>query len=598
MQKTESDVLARQRALRSADSLFTPIVTELDVDDHSAIRTPRESASIVVVDAEIVVRELFSIWLEDAGHRVRVADNGVTAQAMLDEESADVLVSDVRMTQGSGLDLLYWAREHYPDMPVVLATGRPAVETAVDALRLGAYDFLVKPVDQTDLLRVIERAISHLRLVQEKRRLEEENELYRQHLEELVGERTLALNRRNQQLLLINDIAETINSLDDLDTLYSRVVEAIRETFGYSDVSLFSLDRANERLVLESISSKDAGVGAEPRTYSQAMYAGLLGRAVRDGEPIVANDVTLYEEFIEVPGRPAIRSESVFPIRVGEEFVALLAVSENRPDAFDDVDVMVLKTLVDHLSVAIGNVRLYTQLQEALMAREQMLANVSHELRSPLSVISAWAEMLSDGVLGPLDDDAGHAATNILTSAHHLTHLVNLLLTFQGLEGEQLPLHPVMLPILVESIVSSWRPILQRENIRLTCQVGDGVGYVSGNEDYLRQVINNLLDNARKFSPGGGTTRVMVRQSPSSIQVTVADDGVGVEPERLTQLFDRFYQVDGGITRRFEGMGLGLSLSHEIVRRLGGRIWAQSEGAGKGMSVTFILPSLADPDFD
>ena len=132
-----------------------------------------------------------------------------------------------------------------------------------------------------------------------------------------------------------------------------------------------------------------------------------------------------------------------------------------------------------------------------------------------------------------------------------------------------------MLRLLVEASVASWRPILERENITLSFEVGDDIGYVNGNEDYLRQVLNNVLDNARKFSPEGGTTRVIVKRVQDGVQVTVADDGVGVEPERLARLFERFYQVDGGMTRRFEGMGLGLSLSHEIVRRHGGRIWAE-----------------------
>ena len=124
----------------------------------------------------------------------------------------------------------------------------------------------------------------------------------------------------------------------------------------------------------------------------------------------------------------------------------------------------------------------------------------------------------------------------------------------------------------------------------MTYEVGDDIGYVEGNEDYLRQVLNNLLDNAQKFSPEGGTTRVVVERVREGVQVTVADDGVGVEPERLARLFERFYQVDGGMTRRFEGMGLGLSLSHEIVRRHGGRIWIESGGLGTGCTVCFTLP--------
>jgi signal transduction histidine kinase len=220
-----------------------------------------------------------------------------------------------------------------------------------------------------------------------------------------------------------------------------------------------------------------------------------------------------------------------------------------------------------------------------------MLANVSHELRSPLAVISAWAEMLSDGTLGTLEPDPSQAAENILVSAHHLTHLVNLLLTFQRLDREEMPMGAVSIPSLLAEAVASWQPILERDGVELEIQLEAEVDQVVGSADYLRQVLNNLLDNALKFSPEGGVTRLHAQRKGQWVRITVCDQGVGVEPEKLERLFERFYQADGGMTRRFEGMGLGLSLSQEIVRRHKGRIRADSEGEGKGLTVTIELPA-------
>jgi len=547
-------------------------------------------AVIVVVDDEVVVRELFSIWLEEAEHQVRAVGSVSAAQAVLLERPADVLVTDVRMAHSSGIDLLNWAAKHVPGMPVVLVTGRPAVGSAVDALRLGAYDYLVKPVDQPGLLRVVERAFNHGRLLREKQRLEAENERYRMQLEESVDARTEALRIRNAQLLLINEVAATINSVHELPNLYRRIVDAVHETFGYADASLFIVDERRGCFVLQAMSSESVG-GVVPAGYEQALDRGLLGLVYANGEAMVANDVRHEHAFEDVPGRDDIRAEVILPVAVDGRTSVLLAVSESRPNAFDDIDQMVLRTLADHLGVALANAQLYTRLADALQAREQMLANVSHELRSPLAVISAWAEMLSDGTLGALEPDPHQAADNILVSAHHLTHLVNLLLTFQRLDREEMPMGAVSIPSLLAEAVASWQPILERDGVELEMRLEPEVDQVVGSADYLRQVLNNLLDNALKFSPEGGVTRLHAQRKGSWVRITVCDEGVGVEPEKLERLFERFYQADGGMTRRFEGMGLGLSLSQEIVRRHEGRIRADSEGEGKGLTVTIELPA-------
>jgi signal transduction histidine kinase len=206
-------------------------------------------------------------------------------------------------------------------------------------------------------------------------------------------------------------------------------------------------------------------------------------------------------------------------------------------------------------------------------------------------VICAWAEMLYDETLGPLEHDAHHAASNILNSAQHLTHLVNLLLTFQRLEGEELELTVVRLRPWLESTASAWQPVFERAGLSLTIDVAPGIGHVMASNEYLQQVLNNLLDNVRKFSPSGGQAEIRAWRTDVEVLVAVADDGIGVPADKLPQLFQRFYQVDAGETRRYGGMGLGLSVSQDIIERHGGRIWAESEGEGRGLTMVFALPA-------
>jgi len=589
-------------------------------------------SDILVIDSEAVTRELFSIWLEGAGHTVLVADSVPVARSILRAGRADIVIGNLSSAQADSRDLLSWMRDRDPQLPVILVARRPAIETAVDALRMGVHDLLVKPVDKHELLRVVDRAVTHWCLVREKRWLEEENARYRRHLEDQVAFRTQALKRRNQQLLTINELSSRIFLLDDQEALYERVARALEEGFGLSDVAVFSVDETTGRPALEAgareeVPAADPGSPAGLRAVveralatGEAVISGCRG-GVSDGERERAGGEGSSPGAGPGPGggasagadlgRDRLSTNAVgaggavsdgsdedvsrvaVPVRVGEDIVAVLVIAEHCSQAFDELDVTVLRTLADHASVAIRNSRLLAQLREALMAREQMLANVSHELRSPLSVITVWAEMLLDDALGEIPPEALEAIGTIQTSANHLAHLVNLLLAFQRLDRAEMAMRELSLEALARASVASWAPILERYDIRLELEVAEDSASavpVLGNEDYLRQVFHNLLDNARKFSPDGGVTRVAVFRQGDEVFVRVTDSGVGVETDQLPRLFERFYQADGGPTRRFEGMGLGLSLSHEIVRRHGGRIWAESPGDGSGLSVSFALP--------
>ncbi len=218
-----------------------------------------------------------------------------------------------------------------------------------------------------------------------------------------------------------------------------------------------------------------------------------------------------------------------------------------------------------------------------------MLHNVSHELRTPLTIIRGYAELMLEGYLGTLDDEVRAVVETIVQQAKHLSHLVDQLVAFRKLE-EQLDLEPIYFSEWLRYVVQTWVPMMQEEHITLKWDVPEDLGIVQGNAHYLTEVMNNLLDNARKFSPPHSTVWVRARRNENSVQVSVQDEGIGVPPEKLDRIFERFYQIEGGTTRRFAGMGLGLALVYEIITRHGGKVWAESQGEGHGLTVTFTLP--------
>ncbi|MEZ4768592.1 MAG: ATP-binding protein [Caldilineales bacterium] len=131
---------------------------------------------------------------------------------------------------------------------------------------------------------------------------------------------------------------------------------------------------------------------------------------------------------------------------------------------------------------------------------------------------------------------------------------------------------------------------LERAGLRLDVAATGLPAVIQGSWDHLSEVMQNLLDNARKFSPQGGTVCIRVDASGADAIVSVSDQGIGVSAEKLPQLFERFYQADAGVTRRFGGMGLGLALVREIVIAHRGRVWAESPGEGAGFTVSFAIP--------
>ena len=551
-------------------------------------------ATIVVVDHEPLIRASFAGWLTSAGHQVLVASSADEAKELLTPHT-DVLLSDISMVDTSGgFDLLEWTRTRHPGTSVVLCTGVPAIETAIQAVRMNAYDLLLKPAPEAAVLRSVGRAAEHSALLREKLRLEEENRRYQQGLEQLVELRTRALERRTRQLLMLQRVAQAIGSLQRSDQVYHRAVDAVHEILGYQDAAIFEVDYLQATVKLQAIAGT-ASHRLQPG-YKQPITQGLLGLAAREKREVVVNDVAQSPDYVPCNGF-ATQSQAVFPIFVEGVLAFLLQVSEDEVRAFDDTDSIVLQTLADTLGVVLSNVKLYAQLRESLVLRERILQNVSHELRTPLTLIRGYAEFLIETLEMDSQEEALRQSTKemadtIVEQSQNLTALVDQLIAFQRIDREDLALEPLDVENWLVGMAAVWQPVLLRHGLTLTLHVDQPLGQLVGDWDYLTRVLQNLLDNARKFSPNGGKVIIRASRDDNMVAIAVQDHGIGASADRLPHLFERFYQADSGVNRRFGGMGLGLALVREIIVRHNGRIWAESAGEGCGLTVTFELPGL------
>jgi signal transduction histidine kinase/ActR/RegA family two-component response regulator len=230
-------------------------------------------------------------------------------------------------------------------------------------------------------------------------------------------------------------------------------------------------------------------------------------------------------------------------------------------------------------------------LREADRRKDEFLAMVSHELRNPLNAMLGWLRLLRGGTL---DAPATRRGLDVIErSVHQQGRLISDLLDVSRIVAGKLTLkmEPVDLPALVGGVVESSRPTFDAKSVTLTSSVAADAGTVRGDSERLRQVVENLLSNALKFTPEGGIVSiVLARAEPDIARLSVTDTGAGIAPDFLPHVFERFRQAEGASARSQPGLGLGLAIVRFVVEALGGSVRVQSAGLGKGATFTVDLP--------
>ena len=234
----------------------------------------------------------------------------------------------------------------------------------------------------------------------------------------------------------------------------------------------------------------------------------------------------------------------------------------------------------------------------ATQAKSDFLASMSHELRTPLNAIIGFSEILSDKTFGELNEKQLKYTNHVLTSGRHLLALINDILDLSKVEAGKMELERST--VAVKSLLDDSLVMIKEKafihRISIDLRIPDELSglKLQADERKLKQIMFNLLSNAVKFTPDGGAITVESRQEKDDLIVAVSDTGIGIEPEDLERVFGEFEQIDSSHARQQQGTGLGLALTRKMVELHGGRIWAESEGEGKGSTFTFRIPIETD----
>lgn len=306
-----------------------------------------------------------------------------------------------------------------------------------------------------------------------------------------------------------------------------------------------------------------------------------------------------------------IQSGLCCPIVLDERctaFLFILQTQANREWTKEERDM--LTTVSQQVAIAIYQADLY---QEECLAKEeaeianrkksQFLATMSHELRTPLNAIIGFTQMMENGMVGPLNEKQQRYLNNVNVSAQHLLGIVNDLLDVSRAETGNMILHPKTIHIrpFLEKLMHSMDEMANKKNVRQSMEIQSELTEMVADEERLKQIFSNLLNNAIKFNHFGGDVFIKIYRGPDSCRThpsplreqwlvtEISDTGIGIPPEKMEDLFTEFYQVDPSFSRTHDGTGLGLALTRQLVELHGGHIQARSE-VGVGSTFIFTLP--------
>jgi len=501
-------------------------------------------ARILYIEDDPGLSRLVRARLEAEGYRVELCETGVDGLAVFDEALHDLVIIDYQLPDYNGLQVLEMLMTRGVTTPVIIATGAGSEEIAVRAMKLGAADYINKEASGK-FFHLLPSLI---------------DKTMRQH----------ELQRQTQRAQ-----TELRESEERLRSILASIDDAVLVT---DKSGLFVAVRAS-------------GSGSGSPTAS----GGWIGATFRDVFPVPVS--SLFEAaFAAVQAHDRVEQfDYSLPAEGGEVwFNAKVSPLKDLNRGFAGVTIVARDITVRKLSEE--RLRLASLAADAASrAKSDLLAGMSHELRTPLTAIIGYGEILANEYFGQVNERQKQQLEIILQASRHLLDLINDILDISKIESgkTELEIGSVQVSTLVKHTLVLLKETASRRKIRVNTSIPPDVDALQcpADERRVKQVLFNLVSNALKFTPEGGSVEIALRMQEDSLAASVIDTGIGIPRGELERIFDAFYQIRGRPSMtKVPGSGLGLSLARQIVELHGGRIWAESEGEGKGTCFTFTLP--------
>jgi len=252
----------------------------------------------------------------------------------------------------------------------------------------------------------------------------------------------------------------------------------------------------------------------------------------------------------------------------------------------------VLKDSYEKVQGLVAIIHDMTRERELGRMKSEFTSTVSHELNTPLTSIQGFVYLMLSGKLGDISSEQRKHLETVYRQSRHLKSLIGSLLDFSMIEMGRLEIEKKKFNVddVIKRAVEAITAEAKSKDMKVELNLDPHIPEVIGDEEKVERAFANILGNALRFTPKAGSIKIRAGKRMGNVEVSVEDNGIGIAKENLTRVFDKFYQVDSSLTRKIGGMGVGLALTKSIIEAHGGRIWAESEGLGKGSKFTFTLP--------
>ena len=380
-----------------------------------------------------------------------------------------------------------------------------------------------------------------------------------------------ALAERVAELETLQRIDQQLNTGLDLDRVLDLTLDwGLRGTQAESGwIAL----RADDRSPLVIVAGDGKGVSLNPDSPD-------IAPAVLEGEFVTRR--------AGPDGRP---HQLIAPLRRETQTIALIGVQRRSQPFTPEAEAFLLR-LAEHSSLAIENTRLYQAVQSANLAKSQFVSLVSHELKSPMTSIRGFADLIRQGMTGAVSAQAREFLDTIVDNVDQMAALVSDLSDISRIETGRLRLQLAAIPLAryVQETVTAMRPQIDARRHALTLDLPVDLPDAYADRTRLVQIVTNLLSNACKYTPEGGRVSIAARSERARIRVAVSDSGIGMSPEDLAHLFTQFFRSENPAVREQPGWGLGLNVTRRLVELQGGEMGVSSE-LGRGSTFWFTLPT-------
>jgi signal transduction histidine kinase/CRP-like cAMP-binding protein len=293
-------------------------------------------------------------------------------------------------------------------------------------------------------------------------------------------------------------------------------------------------------------------------------------------------------------------TQAIIPIRREQEVIGIVILESLKAETYPSETQAFLSRLSDHAAIAISNAQLYAAVQAANLAKSDFVSFVSHELKTPMTSIKGFTDLLAAGVVGPVNEAQGNFLSTIRSNVDRMATLVSDLADVSRIEAGRLRLDfaPVRVMDMIEDVVRSARSLIEEKEQKLTLNVDENPPAMWGDRTRLIQVLTNLVNNAYKYTPAGGEIILKAEYASNQwnpegaekvIHISVKDSGIGISPENQKKIFQKFFRADDQKVRDIPGTGLGLNITKTLVEMQGGQIWFESV-VDVGTTFHFTIP--------